>query len=129
MPRSHAKFHQNWWCRFWEKRCQDTQGHSFIIIRIMVAYCMWNMKCLSTKLRGIFLHMLLQLCSWQLFRVAIILSTNHVFPPQKSTPLMLMYYFLLFQRSELFNQSLIFMTLSMSMINFLSIPEGTFFFN
>ena len=29
-----AKFHQNWWCRFGEKRAQDTEGHSFIIIRI-----------------------------------------------------------------------------------------------
>ena len=33
-PRPHAKFHQNWWAGFREIRCQDTDGHSFIIIRI-----------------------------------------------------------------------------------------------
>ena len=35
MGELHAKFHQNWWSGFREKRAQDTQGHSFIIIRII----------------------------------------------------------------------------------------------
>ena len=34
MPRLHAKFHQNWWCGFREILSQDTEGHSFIIIRM-----------------------------------------------------------------------------------------------
>ena len=34
MPRPLAKFHQNWWSGFRKKRAQDTEGHSFIIIRI-----------------------------------------------------------------------------------------------
>ena len=34
MPQLHAKFHQNWWSGFWVMRWQDTEGHSFIIIRI-----------------------------------------------------------------------------------------------
>ena len=34
MPQLHAKFHQNWWSGFWEISSQDTEGHSFIIIRI-----------------------------------------------------------------------------------------------
>ena len=34
MPKLHAKFHKNWWSRFQDIWRQDTQGHSFIIIRI-----------------------------------------------------------------------------------------------
>ena len=34
MPKLHAKFHQNWWSRFQNIWRQDTEGHSFIIIRI-----------------------------------------------------------------------------------------------
>ena len=49
MPSPHAKFHQNWWSGFWEILSQDTEGHSFIIIRI---------KCISLKL-NFFFH-----CSW-----------------------------------------------------------------
>ena len=34
MPKHHAKFHQNWWCSFRDVTGQDTEGHSFIIIRM-----------------------------------------------------------------------------------------------
>ena len=34
MPKLNAKFHQNWWSRFWDIWQQQTEGHSFIIIRI-----------------------------------------------------------------------------------------------
>ena len=34
MPRPNAMFHQNWRQGFREKNGQDTQGHSFIIIRL-----------------------------------------------------------------------------------------------
>ena len=37
-----AKFHQNWWSGFREKRAQDTEGHSFIIIRIVLDYSISN---------------------------------------------------------------------------------------
>ena len=34
MPGPHAKFHQNCCTSLGEKRAQDTDGHSFVIIRI-----------------------------------------------------------------------------------------------
>ena len=34
MPGPHAKFHQNCCTSLGEKRAQDTDGHSFIIIRM-----------------------------------------------------------------------------------------------
>ena len=36
MPKHHAKFRQNWWCSFRDVTGQDTEGHSFIIIRICI---------------------------------------------------------------------------------------------
>ena len=36
MPKHHAKFHQNWWCGFRDVTGQDTEGHSFIIIRMIL---------------------------------------------------------------------------------------------
>ena len=43
MPKHHAKFHQNWWCSFRDVTEQDTEGHSFIIIRILEnkSVCNW----------------------------------------------------------------------------------------
>ena len=34
MAELHAKFHQNWWSGFRDIALHDTEGHSFIIIRI-----------------------------------------------------------------------------------------------
>ena len=34
----HAKFHQNWWSGFREIAFHDTEGHSFIIIRILMIF-------------------------------------------------------------------------------------------
>ena len=35
MGELHAKFYQNWWSGFRDISGQDTEGHSFIIIRIL----------------------------------------------------------------------------------------------
>ena len=35
MGELHAKFHQNWWSDFRDIALHDTEGHSFIIIRIL----------------------------------------------------------------------------------------------
>ena len=35
MGELHAKFHQNWWSGFRDIALHDTEGHSFIIIRIL----------------------------------------------------------------------------------------------
>ena len=35
MGELHAKFHQNWWSGFRDIAFHDTEGHSFIIIRIL----------------------------------------------------------------------------------------------
>ena len=34
MPKLHAKVHQNWWSGFRDIWRPDTEGHSFIIIRM-----------------------------------------------------------------------------------------------
>ena len=36
MGELHAKFHQNWWSGFRDIALHDTEGHSFIIIRILI---------------------------------------------------------------------------------------------
>ena len=38
MPRPHAKFEKNCCTSFREKNGQDTEGHSFIIIRICIIF-------------------------------------------------------------------------------------------
>ena len=43
MPRPHAKFHQNWWSGYGEKSGQDTEGHSFIIIRMYVEMAVFDL--------------------------------------------------------------------------------------
>ena len=36
MGELHAKFHQNWWSGFRDIAFHDTQGYSFIIMRIVI---------------------------------------------------------------------------------------------
>ena len=47
-----GKFHRNWWSGFRDIAFHDTEGHSFIIIRIV-----YNLHCAS-KLKNIDLHIL-----------------------------------------------------------------------
>ena len=39
IPKHHSKFHQNWWFSLGDVTGQDTEGHSFIIIRIHQIQC------------------------------------------------------------------------------------------
>ena len=39
MGEIHAKFHQNWWSGFRDIAFHDTEGQSFIIIRILIYTC------------------------------------------------------------------------------------------
>ena len=47
MPGPHAKFHQNCCTSLGEKRAQDTDGHSFIIIRILFPFSFLRMQSLE----------------------------------------------------------------------------------
>ena len=67
MPRPLAKFHQNRRNSFWEKLGQDTEGHSFIIIRIhyrhlcIVTFCQLHFSWPTNKMLLLILNIIFAL--------------------------------------------------------------------
>ena len=52
MGELHAKFHQNWWSCFRDIALHNTDGHSFIIIRIPCLMDESCVLCVSYELRN-----------------------------------------------------------------------------
>ena len=70
MLNPHAKFHQNWWSGSWVKKVPDTEGYSFIIIRMQmyvliqctpktkITIIVWRL--VRSKLKHLIFHLLLE---------------------------------------------------------------------